>query len=129
MSNSYKERFYSTSYLWKEDYHAGGGDGIVGVGHRTTHFYSQKYDFGRDRHYGTFRKSQHQHTATPMLLFSSIDYVSNRSCMAEVLQDFHPFAFFHMQRGTRSSQGGCFATASNVPGVLLRDFWFPRSVM
>ena len=47
------------------------GCGIVGVGPRKTHFYPQKYNFGRNRHDGIFQKSQRQHTAPPMELFRS----------------------------------------------------------
>ena len=74
MSNSYKERFYSTSYLWKEDYHAGGDDGIVGVGHRTTHFYSPKVCFGRYRHNGESILSHSERTSSLKALISIRDY-------------------------------------------------------
>ena len=69
MSHSYKERPYHTSYIWRGDHYSGAGDGIYGVGPRTTQVYSQNCNFIRDRHDGDFQKYQCQHTAPPMALF------------------------------------------------------------
>ena len=69
--------FY-TIYLQGGHYTAA-GCGIVGVGPRKTHFYPQKYNFGRNRHDGIFQKSQRQHTAPPIKLSSIKNYTVGTS--------------------------------------------------
>ena len=56
---------YSTLYIWREDHCSAAGDGRGDFGPRTTYFYPQKYNFGRDRYDGAFQKYRSQHTAPP----------------------------------------------------------------
>ena len=57
MIHSYKKCSYSTSHTLRDYHFAYDGDGRGVVGPRKTHFYPQKYNFGRDRHDEDFQKS------------------------------------------------------------------------
>ena len=56
------------------DHCCASGDYAGGVGIITTHFYSQEYDFVRNRYYGGLRTSYCDRIASPVTLFRVRDY-------------------------------------------------------
>ena len=64
MSNQYNYRSYASSNFRWEVYYGTDGDGVGGVGTRTTYLSPSKDMFGRDRHNSEFKTSHHEHTVS-----------------------------------------------------------------
>ena len=77
--HSYNDSYYSSSNSRRKDYYGSADDGRGGAGPRNTHFSSQKDNFGRDRHDGSYKTSQRERRAFNLDLsfsryYSSVSY-------------------------------------------------------